>query len=319
MKNNFYYILFIIALTTNLNAFDGLTSKPGSHIDITKHALTDVFDAEFYILSSEQKDDVDISNFPVYNYEIYKSKHITAADILAIATRLPDFFYFKYPYAHAQTANLDTDKSYTDTELFDMELQALTDFFFYMTDNLNKTEQHINSGNLTEALYFYGLYLHSFQDIFSHQGITNHIHRYYDKYSVSPDINQKLITLANEYTVKLFNNLNNILSSENYKIMKEAFLKKDNNKELTMKEISKLFDKKNDLYIEGIFYVLSSIPPKEKTLKYIDKITWDFPVVADIIINNKISEIKSSDDKKKVLEILKNENYDFTRSFFPTP
>lgn len=303
-------LILLITLPDNLFSFNGLTAAKGGHIDITRKALIQVFNPLFIILDDKPGDRVKISTFPVYNYEIYESEKTTPSDVLAVSSRLPDFYYFNHSFAHAQTPNLNTNKEYSDDELADIEINAVLEYLNFMSQLLKDFELLINKGQLSEALHIFGTYLHGFQDLFSHQGITNHIHRYYDKYLLNPDLNPDFIKLSEEYTVKLFKNLNVFTGTDTGSKLINIIENNEEVRLLSSKELDKLFNKNQDIHLGGIAYKLSSIPEKETALRYIETIVWDYKILANILITEKIIEYGNTANAEGRRKFLQKSGYD---------
>ena len=170
MKRWIFPLLCLLA-AVRIPAFPGITDESGSHYDITRTALERSYASPFGEIVKER-------TVPLFGIESYEYLDPTPADIVCYSSGGPDLYFFGHLPPHSQTADYDYSIDRTQAELTALERDALDAYFLYCSRALRLLVYKLLSDDLREAAYLTGFFLHTYQDLFSHKGMTNSQHIY---------------------------------------------------------------------------------------------------------------------------------------------
>jgi len=267
-------VIFFALTVSLLYSFDGLTDKPGSHIEITKKALINIYNAEFGELFSVKRN-------KIYGIEYYEVKDKRYSDVLSYASRDIDLYYFSGVSQHAQTASYGLNKTYSKEQLSQMKNESISKYIDFIQTEMKKTDELFEKGELYWGYYSLGFALHAFQDLFAHYGMTNEIHAYFSRNGNNPDYNNSSIDNCRANTELFFNRLDHFLSAENIDKFKKN-LNKPVLENYGEKEIKKFLKRGKDIYLYGPIFIFFT-NGSEKSIKYYDEIKWDAQEVVNAI------------------------------------
>ncbi|HEX3046853.1 MAG TPA: hypothetical protein VHY08_19015 [Bacillota bacterium] len=268
-----FLVLYLILPATS-NAFYGFTNEPGSHIDLTETAFKTVF-------QSLPGRAFSIGTVPIYSIHYYRWKPNRAVDFLADASRDTDIYYFGLAYPHAQTRSYPIRRAYSKGDLEDIEIHAIFEYLNFMVETLEKTRLSYNAGDSRGALYRLGFYIHGYEDLFAHQGITNEQHIWLEKKGQNPDTNQKSIGQCRTAMIQLAKNLSAILGPSVGPEFQRQLTSTAEIRPTTTKERRRILGRNPDIYWEGIKYKLTST--NASCARYLDRIRWDYTTLARLL------------------------------------
>lgn len=259
-------ILIFTLSVSILYSFDGLTDKPGSHIEMTKEALKKIFNVEFGEI-------VRINKNIIYGIEYYEIKDKRYSDVLAYASRDIDLYYFNGVVQHAQTASYDINKDYSKESLNNIREESISNYIEFIQTEMNKIDDLFGKDELYWGYYSLGFVLHAFQDLFAHYGMTNEIHVYLSKIGKNPDYDGASINNCRAYTQYFFTRLGSFLSAENIDKFR-SHLNKIVSENIREKNVKKFLKRGKDIYLYGPKYLFFT-KNSEKSINYYDDIKWD--------------------------------------------
>ncbi|HOF01368.1 MAG TPA: hypothetical protein PK755_08180 [Spirochaetota bacterium] len=267
--------VLIFALTVSvLNSFDGLTDKPGSHIEITKDVLRNLFNSDFGEV-------VKINKNIIYGIEYYEVKDKRYSDVLAYASRDIDLYYFSGVVFYKQTTAYDINKEYSKEKLIKMKNESISNYVAYIQTEMKKVDDLFEKGELYWGYYSLGFVLHSFQDLFAHHGMTNEMHSYFSKNGANPDYDKTSIDNCRANTKYFFNRLDRFLSAKNIDKFRSN-LNSPVSENYGEKEVKKFLKRGKDIYLYGPIFLFFTNSSK-KAIKYYDEIKWNVEEVVSAI------------------------------------
>jgi hypothetical protein len=268
-------ILLCVLAAAPIWGFPGLANEPGSHYDITKNALERSFGSSFGEI-------VKVRTVPLFGIERYEYIDPTLADIVCYGSGGPDLYFFGRLPPHSQTADYDYTVDRSPAELETLERDALDAYFLYCSRVLDLLGSHLRSGNLREAAFLTGFLLHTYEDLFSHRGITNAQHVYLNEGGSNPDYDATSLAEARKETERFISGFpDNLPDRRARAAMRKVLTSPETVQVLSPREIRKLLGRGKDIYNEGIKYQLFT-SGNEDAARYMDSIRWDHTAILEI-------------------------------------
>lgn len=264
-------VLFISAAA---HAFDGFTDGDGSHFEITGTAWTQVFRTDPAAV-------VGTKTAPVYGFMSWEFDEPRLGDAVKAAAGAPDLWDFGFLPPHSQSDDYNYKKEFDDAGLLELERKALEAWLLYCGCLLDRIRAEFAGGNLREGAFLLGYYIHTFQDLFAHKGMTNAHHRFLDAAGNSPDYDPASIEEARVWTVRFLEAFPDMLDDDgrrNFSSAVESGIRVD---PLGRKEADRLLGRRRDVFLEGILYTIAP-QPKERAMRYAQRISWDYLCLAGL-------------------------------------
>jgi hypothetical protein len=297
------YLIMVLLQPLIVNAFDGRNDKPGSHMELTTAAFKDAYRAPSGKAVLER-------TIPVLGFSYYRYEPCRAVNLLADASRDTDIYYFGPLYPHAQTLRYNYKKSFTYIELEAIETDALAQYFNFMTKMLGNARRCYENGESRTALYWLGFYLHGYEDLFAHKGITNEQHIWLEKKIQNPDDDPESMQQCRESLPQLAINLPSLLGEKAGDDFKKQITTDTEIAILTKKEREKILQRKPDILWEGIKYKL--IAGKDSYMRYIRQMSWDHKTIARMLNSAEVIDtLAGIKDQETLKAFLKKQGYDF--------
>ncbi len=291
------FLILLLACAASVFAFPGLGNADGSHWSISAQALESLF-------GKHQGTIVSVKTMPIYGIESYGFENPTATDIILWASGGPDLYNFGIQESHSQSYEYKYNKQMNSEELETFENKSVTDYLVYCAGFLRRIEAQWADGNTREAAYLTGFFMHTFEDLFAHGGITNAQHLWLEDNGENPDYNADSYLAAVDSTGYFLESLLNNLSSEAAHNFMQAVTSDAYVEPLSEKEIKKILGKGRDIYIEGIIYVAFTKAP-ENCMTYAEQIKWDSETLVKIFCSpvyfEKLAAIKNTDEADDLL------------------
>ncbi|MDC7126491.1 MAG: hypothetical protein PQJ46_13050 [Spirochaetales bacterium] len=303
MKKIFFPVFFFI--TASLCAFPGLSNEPGSHYDITQTSLKEDYDTTFGKI-------ITVRMIPLFGIERYDYENARLSDIICYASGGPDLYYFGKLFPHSMTEDYDYSKDFTEQQVVDIEKAALDKYFDYVSYVLNLFVEELSEGHNREAAYMLGFYLHTYEDLFSHNGITDSQHLYLNELGVNPDYSKDNYDQAVEGVKQFLETFpENIYDST----LKDKFMFLVTSDKvvdvLSPSEVKELLGRKMDIYWEGIKYQFFT-SSSEDCMKYCDQIRWDSDAIIKLMNTKEgLGLVLAYGSKHNLQELLDYSGYEF--------
>ncbi len=293
----FGILILLLAGASSVFAFPGLGNADGSHWSISSKALESLF-------GRHQGTIVSVKTMPVYGIESYEFENPTATNIILWASGGPDLYNFGVQESHSQSYEYKYKDKMSADQLKAFENKSVTDYLIYCAGYMRRIEAEWAAGNTREAAYLTGFFMHTFEDLFAHGGITNAQHLWLEDNGENPDYNVDSYLAAVDSTGYFIESLINNLSSEAAHNFMQAVTSDAYVEPLSEKEIKKLLGKGRDIYLEGIIYVAFTKAP-DNCMTYAERIKWDSEALIKIFCSSvyyeKLAEIKNTDEADELL------------------
>jgi len=273
MKKLFCVFIVTMFSLVSLFAFEGFSNEPGSHMASLLQALEVVYGAKTGQATL-------VKTMPVWGLKTYSWDHYYAADLMADASRDIDSFFFGPLYPHAQTPSFSYTKTYSPSELKEIEEKALLAYLQHMDSWFMRlktifSEAGADREKQREALYLLGVIIHSYQDLWAHYGITNEMHRALLKHrGIDVDRDPERIATMEAKLRTFVAKIPSLLGEPAGNVFISLIQSDVEFVPPTIKERKKLLSRGRDIFWEGIRYVLFT-SDSAKSLTYMDQIQWD--------------------------------------------
>jgi len=247
--------------------------SPLGHYTVTKAALSDFYGA---LPSGRLKRRRIV---PLFGIEWIEVERPTLLDILLDGVRDVDMYQFSPALPHAQTTMEKTAWHYSALELMVISQAAQVDFATMQSDRLLEIRSRLNRGDIRVAAYQLGMFLHSLQDLLTHQGITNPQHQVLDDQGQSPDAQPNVAVKAHGYTLRLLLSLPQIIGAEAERSLRTSLLSGQQVVRLTDREKRQIFGRGPDVFWSAPAYAYG--PRDPRALESLESTTWPAEQMAD--------------------------------------
>jgi hypothetical protein len=307
-KHHRFIIVLLLASLPLFLSFYSMNNTYGTHYEMVVDALVDVHQAPFAI--AVKNDKTFLVGWNEYKYEQYFT-----ANLMAEAARDADQFFFGDIYAHSQTPPYDVKKTMARADLLKIERDALWNYFQYTKRIRRKIMDQFEKKDAYTATYMLGFYLHTFEDLYSHQGITNEQHLWLNEKYRSPDYLNEHIALCRKGLRSFLAALPGMVGEDNHRLFMDALHSAASVPIPTDEMSAKLLRHGKDILIEGIKYELMT-SYTDDCMRYFRQVSWDIFSLERLLLDGsaaiRLLSLESIEDMDRLLASF---DYDYDRSY----